>query len=76
MPEYKDKESNTKTDYAHAIMQLFRNNYKDQWVNEKILLGKNRIWTQTFNDLIEKGFILRKKTDLGFQYRWNGQFPY
>jgi len=71
-----DPDVTQKIDYAHAIMQFFRYNYKNQWVSQKILQGRNRLWQQAFNDLVAKGFIEKKKTFYGYKFKWIAPFPY
>ncbi|MEM4267512.1 MAG: hypothetical protein QXK37_01640 [Candidatus Woesearchaeota archaeon] len=71
----KDPDVGKKIDYAHAIMHMFQYNYKDQWVPQAALIGRDRLWTQTFNELVKKGIIERKKTFFGYQYRWKAKFP-
>lgn len=66
----KDPDVTKKLDYAHAIQQLFRYNYKNTWVTQKVLQGRNRLWQQAFNDLVKLGFIEKKKNYSGVQYRW------
>jgi len=60
---------------AHEIMNQFRYMYKDKWVAQKALHQKNRMHTKVFNDLVSKGFIKKKKTYSGHQYKWTGVFP-
>ena len=71
----KDPDTTEDIKTAHAIMQMFQYNFKDQWVPQKIIYQKSRLWTKVFNDLIGKGFIKRKKTFQGYQYKWSGRFP-
>ena len=61
---------------AHAeIMYLFRYFYKDAWAPENIFNGKSRVWVQVFNNLINLGFIERKKKYPGYKYRWTKPWP-
>ena len=57
------------------IMYMFRYYYHSTWAPGHIFDGKSRLWIQAFNDLIKQGFIKRKKTEHGFNYKWVGQFP-
>ena len=67
---------NKEKEQAYAeIMHLFRYFYKDQWAPGHIFDGKTRIWVKVFNDLVKKGFIKRKKTDYGYEYKWVANFP-
>lgn len=68
------KESEKEKAYAE-IMYMFRYLYKDEWSPENIFEGKTRLWIQTFNRLIEQGFIERKKSEFGYKYRWKAEFP-
>ncbi|MFH1848550.1 MAG: hypothetical protein ABH879_00010 [archaeon] len=70
------QDTSKKVDYAHAIMQQFKFQYKDRWVSEKELRQKDRLWTKTFSELVKQGFIEKKKSFLGNQYRWIVPFPY
>lgn len=71
----KDDQVTEKLDYAHAIMQMFRYNYGNTWAPEAFILGRGRLWTQVFNDLVKQGIIERRKTFHGYQYRWKAAFP-
>jgi len=57
------------------IMHMFRYHYKHEWAPESIFDGKSRIWIQSFNELIKKGFINRRKKDVGYQYKWVAAWP-
>jgi len=61
---------------AHAeIMWMFRYTYRNEWAPGSIFDGKTRIWIKTFNELVEKGFIKRKKDYPSYKYRWTGVWP-
>ena len=65
-----------KKQQAYAeIMYMFRYYYHDQWVPGHIFDGKPRIWIQAFNDLVKQGYIKRKKTEFGYNYKWTGVWP-
>jgi len=57
------------------IMYLFRYFYHSKWAPGHIFDGKSRLWVQTFNELVNQGYIERKKTDSGYQYRWKASWP-
>jgi len=57
------------------IMNMFRFYYKDDWAPDNIFAGKSRVWVRAFNELVEKGLILKKKNPPGWQYRWAAQWP-
>ena len=57
------------------IMHMFRFTYRDEWAPGHIFDGKNRTWVAAFNDLVKQGFIERKKSDNGYNYRWVPRFP-
>ena len=59
-----------KLDLAHEIQQLFRYQYKDQWCSQAFINTHSRIWIQVFNLLLKEGFIEKKKTLQGNNYRW------
>lgn len=65
----------TEQEAAAEIMYLFRYFYKNEWMPGNIFNGKSRIWVKVFNDLVKKGFIERKKTEFGYQYKWAAAFP-
>lgn len=68
----KDKEK----EKAYAeIMWMFRYVYRDKWAPDHIFDGKSRIWLQAFNELVEKGYITRKKEYPGYKYKWAGVWP-
>jgi hypothetical protein len=54
------------------IMHMFRYYYHDAWAPGHIFDGKSRLWIQAFNDLVNQGYIKRKKTDVGYSYKWTG----
>lgn len=71
-----DPDCNEKIDCAHGIQQMFMYQHrKDAWLSEKITVGRSRIWNQTFHKLRKDGFIERRKTKDGFQYRWKARHP-
>ncbi len=71
----KDPDTAEDVQTAHAIMHMFQYNFKDQWVPQKAIHQKSRLWTRVFNDLVKNGLIERKKTFRGYRYRWAGRFP-
>ena len=71
----KDPDCTEQINCAHGIQQMFMYEYKDKWMPEKVTLGRSRIWTQAFNNLRKSGFIERKKTKDGYQYKWKSKMP-
>jgi len=71
----KETKQNWRLEYAHEIQQMLRYRYKDEWVPEKLFVGKSRLWMQVFNDLVNEGFILRKKEYPGYKYKWAVKLP-
>lgn len=69
------KKEDKKLNYAHEIQHLFRYHYKNDWVDQSFINQHDRLWIQTFNDLVKQGFIERKKTVDGYNYRWAAKFP-
>jgi len=67
-----DPDTGEKIELAHEIKHFFMHNYKNEWVSEKMLKYHNRAHNQAFNDLVRRGFIQRKKTFCGYQYKWKG----
>jgi len=61
-------------EYAE-IMYMFRYFYNDMWAPDNIFKGKSRAWVKAFNDLVEQGFIKRKKKYPGYQYKWVAAWP-
>ena len=47
-------------EYAE-IMYLFRYTYKDKWAPDNIFQNKPRTWIKAFNNLVEKGYIKKRK---------------
>jgi hypothetical protein len=70
MPKEKDPDTSERVKLAHEIQQFFMYSYKDGWVSEKQLKYHNRRHNAVFNELVNRGFIERKKTDDGYRYRW------
>ena len=70
-----DTREQKKLNYAHEIQQIFRYHYKDDWVDQSFINQHDRLWIQTFNDLVKQGMIQKKKTPRGNKYRWNAAFP-
>lgn len=68
------KDSEKEQAYAE-IMYLFRYFYKDEWAPGQIFDGKSRIWVKAFNELVDKGYIQRKKEYPGYRYKWSGTWP-
>ena len=66
---------NAKEIAAFEIINLFKYTYRHELAPGNIFAGKSRVWVQAFNELVEKGFIERKKTSRGYAYRWLGAFP-
>jgi hypothetical protein len=64
-----------KTVVMSEIMYMFRYQYKDEWAPDSIFAGKSRLWVQAFNDLVQKGFIIKKKKLPGWSFKWIGVFP-
>ncbi len=71
----KDEDTTEEINTAHGIMQMFKYSYRNRWVPQKTIFRQDRTWIKVFNDLVKKGFIERKKTFSGYQYRWAGRFP-
>lgn len=70
MKENKDKE------IAYAkIMHMFRYTYRNEWAPDSIFKGRSRIWMQSFNELIAKGMISKRKKYPGYQYKWAAVWP-
>lgn len=57
------------------IMNMMRFYYKNDWATDNIFKGKPRVWVQSFNELIDQGFIERKKKYPGYTYKWTGVWP-
>lgn len=70
-----EKTSKQKEQAYAEIMHLFRYFYKDKWAPESIFAGKSRAWIQAFNELVEKGYIIRKKEYPGYKYKWASVWP-
>ncbi len=68
-------ETSQKDLLSAEIMHMFRYSYRDRWAPGHVFDGKSRAWVAVFNDLVDQGFIERKKVENGFQYRWAAQFP-
>ena len=67
---------NKEYEKAYAeIMHLFRYFYKDAWAPENIFDGKSRLWIKCFNNLVKKGYIKKKKSYPGHNYKWTGVWP-
>jgi hypothetical protein len=65
-----DPDCTDEIEIAHHIQHLFQYTYKQQWVDNKFLIQRNRVWTKVFNNLVKQGFITRKRTFSGYQYKW------
>ncbi len=65
----------TESEAYAEIMWMFRYVYRNEWAPGNIFDGKNRVWIQTFNKLVEKGFIKKKKEYPGYKYKWTGVWP-
>jgi len=70
-----DPDTAERVKLAHEIQQFFMTNYKNNWVPEKELKYHSRMHNQVFNDLVKRGFIERKKTYLGYNYKWKAAMP-
>ena len=57
------------------IMHMFKYTYRNRWAPDSVFNGKPRIWVQAFNDLVEKGFITKRKKYPGFEYKWVAALP-
>jgi hypothetical protein len=75
MIEQEDPDCTEEIEIAHHIQQLFQCTYKDDWVAEQFLIQRNRLWTKVFNRLVKEGFIARKRTYRGYQYKWSAVMP-
>jgi len=64
-----------KINYAHEIQHLFRYHYRNEWVSQAFINQHDRLWIQAFNDLVEQGFIKKKKSGIGMRYKWIAAFP-
>ena len=70
-----DPDTSSKIVLAHEIQQYFMYTMGDNWVSEKEMKNHSREHNQVFNELVKQGFIERKKTWNGFQYRWKAEMP-
>ncbi len=57
------------------IMHFFRYNFRSEWAPDSIFNNKSRLWIKVFHDLIDQGFIMRRKKHPGYEYRWTGVWP-
>ncbi|NQU78518.1 hypothetical protein HQ545_01990 [Candidatus Woesearchaeota archaeon] len=71
----KDPDTSEKVKLAHQILNTFKYNYNRRWVGEKELKYQSRMHNQVFNELVRRGFIEKRKTFYGYQYRWNAAMP-
>jgi len=69
-PKPKDPQVNERIDIAWGIKHMLTTHYKDRWVSDKELLGRNRLWNQVFNDMVKQGLIEKKKGFPGYKYKW------
>ena len=69
-----DKEL-VKLDKAHEIQQIFLYHFHDDWADQSFINQHDRLWIQTFNELVKQGLIEKKKTTSGYIYRWAARFP-
>jgi len=46
---------------AQEIRTLFLTKWAGKWISEKEMRGKNRLWQQVFSELVQQGFIEKKK---------------
>jgi len=65
---------NNELAYAQ-IMNMFRYYYKNKWAPDSIFNGKSRLWIKCFNELVEKGYIKKRKQYPGFDYKWASVWP-
>jgi hypothetical protein len=70
-----DPDCTDEIEIAHHIQHLFQYTYKAQWVDNKFLVQRNRVWTKVFNQLVKQGLIKRKRTFQGYQYKWVANLP-
>ncbi len=70
-----DPDTGDEVRIAHSIMNRFRYTYGDKWVPQKALFQKSRKHVLVFNRLVREGFIERRKTFSGYQYKWKAQMP-
>ncbi|MBU2561883.1 MAG: hypothetical protein KKD17_06300 [Nanoarchaeota archaeon] len=76
MRKKEDPDTTERVKLAHEIQQfLLYNAKKDNWVSEKELKYHSRMHNQVFNDLVKRGLIERKKTPLGYKYKWKAMPP-
>jgi hypothetical protein len=66
---------NEKTTASAEIMYMFKYQFRDDWAPESVFAGKTRVWVKVFNELVEKGFITKKKKVPGWQYKWMAAYP-
>lgn len=71
----KDPDCTDEIEIAHHIQHLFQYTYKNQWVDNKFLMQRNRVWTKVFNHLIKLDFIERKRSFPGYKYKWSAKLP-
>jgi len=71
----KDPDTAENVKLAHEIQQFMLSNYKNRWVSEKEMKYHTRQHNKVFNELVRRGFIERKKTFFGYQYRWKAAPP-
>ena len=70
----KNKKEDKEKAYSE-IMHMFRYFYKDAWAPGHIFNGKTRLWISAFNDLRDKGLIMKRKKHPGYEYKWAGVWP-
>ncbi len=75
MPKNEDPDTAERVQLAHEIQHFFMYNYGNRWVREQELKNHSRMHNQVFNDLVNRGFIERKKTPMGYNYRWKAMMP-
>ena len=70
-----NKKSAEKGQAYAEIMHMFRYSYKDEWAPGTIFDGKSRFWVQAFNELVDQGYIIKKREYPGYRYKWSGVWP-
>lgn len=69
------KKSAEKEQAYAEIMHMFRYFYKDTWAPGTVFDGKSRLWIQAFNELVDQGYIIKKREYPGYRYKWSGIWP-
>jgi hypothetical protein len=66
----KDPDTTLKVQLAHQIKNFFQLRHNGKWVNDKELMKHDRLYEQVFNDLVNKGFIKKRKNNMIYEYKW------